>query len=868
MPKPRNDFVHINKGDAARFLTALHPHGAVVELRCPDYLRCNTATAGYFDDPAKLISAAANVSGKCPGVFVTLNELPPAVLARINNRVEPGPKNTTTDADVIRRRAFFIDIDPVRPAGIPADDAEHAAALDCAAEIRGWLSSQGWPMPIEADSGNGAYLIYKVNLANNAGATELIKRCLQALAFRFDSPAVSIDTSVHNAARIAKLIGTLSGKGDGAEGRPHRLSRLLAVPDLFCLVSVDLLDALALQGPPTPSQQSFRLQAGFDLEAWIHKSDLSVAFDSPWDGKGHRWVLDRCPWNDAHTNRSAYIVRFANGAIAAGCHHNGCQGYDWHSLRDLVEPGWHDRFQRRDRYKGNGACNHNPYQAAEEKKSPAPRIRSIEPYRPFPLDSLPSVVWSYVRQGAAALGCDLAFVALPVLAVLASAIGKTPVIRLKRGWTEQAILWTGLVAESGALKSPAHDLGVSYLYTVQERMIAEFRQQCAEYGEKLKEWKEAKKKHKAGEGEDPGEQPEPPVLRRVIVSDITIEKLAEILADNPRGRLVARDELTGWIASFTKYKGKQGGTDVPNWLQLNRAGTLIVDRKTGDRRTLFVKRASVSVCGTIQPGVLARALTADLLDSGFAAPKLLAWATCLPKKWSETETDPDSESMYQDLLEALLRLDFDEKGGRKGPRILRLSEQAKAVWVQWYNSWAGVQHNSEGELAAAYSKLEAYSARFALIYHVAHYAALQADDAVEIQAEAVEAGIVLAPWFAGETRRVYATLGETAEENEMRRLTEFVSARGGSITAKELQRGSRRYPDSEAATAALDSFVNAERGCWQDRPAGPCGGRPTRTYVLFQKPADETDETYPEQNQRADETADETSATPTDLRRF
>src|SRR5206468_1717626 len=33
----------------------------------------------------------------------------------------------------------------------------------------------------------------------------------------------------------------------------------------------------------------------------------------------------------------------ANGAIAAGCHHSGCQGKDWHALRDAVEPGWRDR---------------------------------------------------------------------------------------------------------------------------------------------------------------------------------------------------------------------------------------------------------------------------------------------------------------------------------------------------------------------------------------------------------------------------------------------------------------------------------------------------------------------------------------------
>src|SRR5262245_12953062 len=57
-----------------------------------------------------------------------------------------------------------------------------------------------------------------------------------------------------------------------------------------------------------------------------------------------------------------------------------------------------------------------------------------EPYHQFPVESLPQPVRDFVRQGAAALGCDPAYLALPCLAVLGSAIGNTRVIRLKRSW--------------------------------------------------------------------------------------------------------------------------------------------------------------------------------------------------------------------------------------------------------------------------------------------------------------------------------------------------------------------------------------------------------------------------------------------------
>jgi hypothetical protein len=46
-------------------------------------------------------------------------------------------------------------------------------------------------------------------------------------------------------------------------------------------------------------------------------------------------VFDTCPWNPEHTDRSAYVVQSASGAVAAGCHHNGCGGKDWAALREL-----------------------------------------------------------------------------------------------------------------------------------------------------------------------------------------------------------------------------------------------------------------------------------------------------------------------------------------------------------------------------------------------------------------------------------------------------------------------------------------------------------------------------------------------------
>jgi hypothetical protein len=482
-----------------------------------------------------------------------------------------------------------------------------------------------------------------------------------------------------------------------------------------------------------------------------------------------------------------------------------------------------------------------PRGAPSSRARPSP-VRSFLPYQPFPVQLLPAAVRGYVSATAAALGCDPGFVALPVLAVIAAAIGGTRTIRLKHGWEEPAILWTVMIGESGTLKSPAWSKAVGRLFRIQHRFFEEFKADRAQHANELTEWKAAQRDARKG-GRSPGDRPEPPILRRVICSDTTVEKLAEILEDNPRGLLVTRDELAGWIGSFTRYKGKQGGSDVPNWLEMNRAGPVVVDRKTGERRTIYVERAAVSVTGGIQPDVLARAMSSELIEAGLLARLLLCMPPQTPKRWSEAEVDSGTEQLFNDLLDRLLALDFDnaEGDGRRLPRTLQLSPAAKNIWVSWYNVWAKEQTAVEGSLAAAYSKLEAYSARFALLNFIVDH-----PDAAEgeIQAENMEAGISLARWFCDEARRVYAMLAETPAERDGRRLEEFIRSRPGQeITAADLSRSNpHRYPDSAAAHCALDVLAQAKCGEWIPRPAGPRGGRPSEVFRLVRR-AYETYET-------------------------
>ena len=145
-------------------LTLLMEPAQVVELRAldvstPDYRRPHTVS-GYFDDMAKLADAALKLR-QAKGLYVTLNPVNPALLARAANRVrDVREEESTPDTYVLRRRWLPIDCDPVRPSGIAATGDEHQAGLSRAREISATLRAVGWPDPIDGDGGNSGHLLY------------------------------------------------------------------------------------------------------------------------------------------------------------------------------------------------------------------------------------------------------------------------------------------------------------------------------------------------------------------------------------------------------------------------------------------------------------------------------------------------------------------------------------------------------------------------------------------------------------------------------------------------------------------------------------------------------------------------------------
>jgi len=322
-------------------LRALVVPGTVFEVRALKVQRNGNGYAatwsGYFDNPDAAARGIADLDGRAVGVYCTLNPTKPELLSRASNRIREVRKDdpTTTDADITRRTRLLVDIDPIRPAGISATDAEHRLARDRAEAIRGELEKMGAPDPLLVDSGNGAQLVYGIDLPADDGG--LVRRVLAGLAFRFDDDAAKVDTGNYNPSRIVKVAGTLTRKGDDTVERPHRRAALLSHPFDLGTVPKSILEAVAAWAPAPQTARPGTPRTGdaLDLAGWLDRHGIEGRKPRGWRGGV---IFDiPCPLSPDH-GFDAWVGQDGAGMLSAACFHATCSLKTWRELRDHYEP--------------------------------------------------------------------------------------------------------------------------------------------------------------------------------------------------------------------------------------------------------------------------------------------------------------------------------------------------------------------------------------------------------------------------------------------------------------------------------------------------------------------------------------------------
>lgn len=181
-----------------------------VHFKAKDFVDIEACKSAFEAEALRLNALDYNI-------YVVMNPIKPSFTG-----------NAAGDSDIAYRDLLLIDIDRSQKTKQPATDEEVEAAKQLADTVMGYLAANDWPEPIKVMSGNGHHLYYVLPaFQNDDEVKKYVQSLLQNLAAEFDNETVKIDTTVFNASRITKVVGTVARKGLESEGRPYRMARVI-----------------------------------------------------------------------------------------------------------------------------------------------------------------------------------------------------------------------------------------------------------------------------------------------------------------------------------------------------------------------------------------------------------------------------------------------------------------------------------------------------------------------------------------------------------------------------------------------------------------------------------------------------------------
>jgi hypothetical protein len=800
--------------------------------------------SGYFTDKERFIEAALKIDGRASGVYATMNIVNPALLARANNRLVQQPAHATCASDILRRAYLLIDADPRRPSGISATATELAQALATARAVVDFLTSLGFPEPAIAMSGNGGHALYAIDVPTDDGG--LITEVLRALAFRFNTDTVAVDESVASANQLAKLYGTQACKGDPTEDRPHRRSWIRLPQGGMTAVSAELLRKVASLAPRLePKAGTDASGKDLDIDGLLNRAGIEVEKVGEWSG-GRRWVLKVCPFNPEHQDSAAYVVRLASGALAAGCHHNGCQGRGWHDLRDRIDPGWRERASRTSAGYAGAQGGRFPPQWRE----PKPIQSDLLPVPEFRPELLPPDIRGWIVDVTERVQCPMDYPAIGVVIGLGALVGLKVAIRPKRfdDWTVVPNLWGGIVGRPSTMKTPALQEALKPLRIEETDAQRSYRLAKDEYQAEMLVWDAGRKKLERGLSEDEApekakarilqmldQKPKAPSRPRLIVNDTSFEKLGEILSENPNGVLVFRDELVGLLRSLDKEGREEARAFyLEGW---DGKGSFVFDRIT--RGTVELPHVVLSILGGIQPGPLmsyiADAIRAGIGDDGLMQRfQVMAWPN-MSTEWRNVDRWPDSPARRRAhaVFTRVSALDVRSVGAEidnEDPNaipFLRFTAEAQERFDHWREALehylrSGADHEA---LESHFGKYRSLIPSLALIFQ------LTEREPGAVGLNAIEAAIAWGEYLEAHARRIYG-----AALNSTSRVARLLATRIKSgklrdgFTAREVyQSGWAGLTDADQVARAAALLVDLD---WLAEVEERTGGRPRTRFLI------------------------------------
>ncbi|NVO05674.1 MAG: DUF3987 domain-containing protein [Rhodoferax sp.] len=334
---------------------------------------------------------------------------------------------------------------------------------------------------------------------------------------------------------------------------------------------------------------------------------------------------------------------------------------------------------------------------ADDWPEPTPLPNALPPVDAFDAELLPAALRAWVMDIAHRMQCPADFPAVAALVAISSLIGARAVIQPKAhdDWQVVPNLWGAVVGRPGVKKSPALSEALKPLHRLQ---AAEFELHKAAHEAWELDCKvagmqgddnERKAKLLANKNPaaarallEPVDAPAEPKARRLIVNDATVEKLGELMEQNPWGTLSYRDELNGLLTSLDK-QGQEGSRAFYLTSYDGNQGYTF-DRIA--RGTVHIPRVCLAMIGGIQPGRIQEyvrgAVAGGSADDGLLQRfGLLVWPDVTGEyvhidQWPDTPAKQTAWAVFERLAALQPANDTD-------PVIWRFTPAAQEIFVEW-----------------------------------------------------------------------------------------------------------------------------------------------------------------------------------------
>ncbi len=338
-----------------------------------------------------------------------------------------------------------------------------------------------------------------------------------------------------------------------------------------------------------------------------------------------------------------------------------------------------------------------PGAVADDWPEPTPLPDALPPVQALDADLLPEALRGWVMDIAHRMQCPPDFPAVAALVALSSLIGARAVIqpKAKDDWQVVPNLWGAVVGRPGVKKSPALGEALKPLHRLQANefelwhaahdaweLDSKVAVMQGDANEKKAKGLADKDPTKARALLEPVDTPAEPLARRYIVNDATVEKLGELLQQNPWGILSYRDELYGLLTGLDK-QGQEGSRAF--YLQSYDGNQGYTFDRIG-RGTVHVPRVCLAMIGGIQPGKIQEyvrgAVSGGSADDGLLQRFGLAvWPDTAGEfvhvdQWPDTPAKQTAWAVFERLAQL-------EPASDTEPHIWRFDAAAQALFAEW-----------------------------------------------------------------------------------------------------------------------------------------------------------------------------------------